>query len=335
MQPIFDLEMIEKLKQVQQAGVNYPLMGTIHYEMHKAVQINRYLRTPRVIVITGTYRAGKSHIVGEFAAEYPADRTGETVQRPVLYLVVPERATLISLLIEMLTRLGDPVPTKGTKDAKKIRLRKLLRDCGVQLIIFDEFNHIYDRDNEEVQHEVTNFIKVLIKGDPNDDPAENFLPISSVFAGLPYLTQIFQVNEQLGSLAPDPYVIDPFTWNPAKPKTGEQYRKFLAEFEQQMPFEERSNLSNEDLAWRCFVATHGKMGYTAMLLRAAAELVVEKKQKGFSQQLLATAFFSTLSSERLHTKNPFVGKSPTDAGQPEKDYTPPSSTSKRGRGRRK
>jgi hypothetical protein len=76
------------------------------------------------------------------------------------------------------------------------------------------------------------------------------------------------------------------------------------------------------MAWRCFVASHGKVGYIMRLLRRAAELAVRQNQPGLSQKLLFEAFEHTLAGKRRRIANPFGEHVPETAGPDEAEYWP-------------
>lgn len=192
------------------------------------------------------------------------------------------------------------------------RLQNLMVDCGVRMVILDEANHFVDRDSERVLHDVSNTMKNLVK-------THN---VACVLVGLPYTEEVLKVNEQFGSLFGDPHVLDPFQWDEERPETVAEFRMFLNQVERQLPLPSRSCLASKEMAWRCFVATQGKVGYVMRLLRRAAEEAVRRDEPGLSQDLLHEAFQRTLAGRRRGLANPFAAAIPDSAGPEEPEYWP-------------
>jgi len=143
-----------------------------------------------------------------------------------------------------------------------------------------------------------------------------------VLVGLPYTEEVLKVNEQFGSLFGDPHTLDPFQWDEDHPETIEEFRMFLRQVEQQLPLASRSFLSSREVAWRCFVATQGKVGYIMRLLRRSAEDAVRREATSLSQELLSEAFSRTLAGKRRGLRTPFAGDLPDTAGPEEMEYWP-------------
>jgi hypothetical protein len=143
-----------------------------------------------------------------------------------------------------------------------------------------------------------------------------------VLVGLSYTEEVLKVNEQFGSLFGDPQVLEPFRWDEENPETITEFRIFLHQVEQQLPLESRSCLATKEMAWRCFVATHGKVGYVMRLIRRAAEEAVRGDKPGLSQELLYEAFNRTLAGKRRRLENPFAAAVPSTVGPEEAEYWP-------------
>lgn len=81
---------------------------------------------------------------------------------PVFYLPVPSPITIKSLTIRMLEELGC-IDQSGTTEQLNYRLRTLLKECKTQLIMLDEFHHIYSDSAKKnrTSENVANWIKTL------------------------------------------------------------------------------------------------------------------------------------------------------------------------------
>jgi hypothetical protein len=287
-------------------------MKVIYDELVRAYEMNPFTPDPECIALLGRFRTGKTTLVESFCDQHPRVICEETTMVPVLKAVVPAKASMNTMLTGLLAALGDPLAERGSMGVKYYRLQRFIVDCGVKMIILDEANHFVDRDSERVLHDVSNTMKTLAK-------EQN---IACVLVGLPYTEEVLKVNEQFGSLFGDPLVLEPFQWDEEQPKTVEEFRIFLHQVEGQLPLAERSYLSSKEMAWRCFVATHGKVGYVMRLLRRAAEDAVLQDAPGLSRELLFAAFQRTLAGKRRSVENPFANNVPDTAGPEEAEYWP-------------
>lgn len=302
----------EKLTQIYRIRVWYPRMRLIHDEIARAFEMNNVTPEPECIALLGQFRTGKTTIIDSFCEQHPRHIGDETTHVPVLKAVIPAKASMSTLLTALLGSLGDPLADRGTIGAKLHRLQHLIHDCGVQMVVLDESNHFVDRDSQKVLHDVSNTMKNLVK-------EQN---VACVLVGLPYTEEVLRVNEQFGSLFGDPHLLEPFQWDDDFPETITEFRMFLQQVEQQLPLAQRDILTSRDMSWRCYVATHGKVGYIMRLLRRAAEMAVRQGKEQLSQNLLFESFERTLAGKRRHLPNPFGEDLPQNLGPKEKEYWP-------------
>lgn len=302
----------ERLARIYRIRVWYPRMRVIYNELVRAFEMNPLTPDPECVALLGRFRTGKTTLAASFYSQHPRIVGPETTRVPILRAVVPAKASMNALLTTLLTELGDPVADRGSMGMKSRRLHQFIRDCNVQMLILDEANHFVDRDSQRVLHDVSNEMKNLVK-------EHN---VACVLVGLPYTEEVLKVNEQFGSLFGDPYMLEPFQWNESVPESISEFRTFLQQVESQLPFAERNRLASREMAWRCFVASHGKVGYVMRLLRRAAELGVRQNHAGLSQQLLFAAFEHTLAGRRRQLANPFGQDMPGQMGPEEQEYWP-------------
>jgi hypothetical protein len=302
----------ERIGLIYRIRVWYPRMKAIYEEIVRAYEVNPFTPDPECLALLGHFRTGKTTLVDSFCIDHPRQITGETTRVPVLKVVVPAKASVGNMLTMLLAGLGDPLADRGSMGVKLYRLQRFLADCGVQMVVLDEANHFVDRDSERILHDVSNTMKNLVK-------THN---IACVLVGLPYTEEVLRVNEQFGSLFGDPLLLHPFRWDERKPETVEEFRMFLRQVEQQLPLESQSLLASREMAWRCFVATHGKVGYIMRLLRRAAEDAVRQDAPGLSRALLYEAFNRALAGKRRGLSNPFAEVVPETPGPEEQEYWP-------------
>jgi hypothetical protein len=302
----------ERLARIYRIRIWYPRMTAIYDEIVRAFEMNPLTPDPECIALLGRFRTGKTTLVESFCNQHPRVVDSETTRVPVLKTVVPAKASVNSLLTTLLVGLGDPLADRGSVGIKSYRLQQFIQECGVQMVVLDEANHFVDRDSQRVLHDVSNAMKSLVK-------EHN---VACVLVGLPYTEEVLKVNEQFGSLFGDPLLLEPFQWDETTPETIREFRLFLHQVENQLPFPQQNNLASHEMAWRCFVASHGKVGYIMRLLRRAAEMAVRQNQPGLSQQLLFEAFEYTLAGQRRGLANPFDNLLPNSVGPEEAEYWP-------------
>jgi hypothetical protein len=197
--------------------------------------------------------------------------------------------------------IGDPLADRGTVGSMEARLLRFLRACAVEVLVVDDLQHFVDRDSERVLHDVSNWLKNLVKE----------THIACVIAGLPEAEQVLRANAQLGRLFGDPYELHPFRWNPHQPDTIAEFRTFLRTLEGLLPLPHTLPLAATDCAWRCFVASEGGMAHLMNLIRRAAQRAILLERPALDLTLLADAFDHRLAGKRRGIANPFVGDLPS------------------------
>ena len=106
----------------------------------------------------------------------------------------------------ILRALGDPAAAKGTTAEKTQRIIGFFRECGVQLLLIDEFQHFFDGTRVAESRRVSDWLKLLI----------NKVGLPVVLAGLPRAIQVVNINPQLRRRFAAPYYMEPvgsFPWS--------------------------------------------------------------------------------------------------------------------------
>ncbi|WP_445367464.1 TniB family NTP-binding protein [Methylomonas sp. BW4-1] len=246
------------------------------------------------LLVLGESGAGKSSICRWIEQQYPKFTLPDRDVTPVLIVSVPSAATISSMASALLEKLGDPAATTGTVSAKTSRVITLCRACRVEMILFDEAQHIHDRGKATTHYMVGDWLKSLI----------DQTGVPTVFLGLPRLEQILQVNEQLrrrfsrrirlalgqsdkssihaeclqlfrslGSCLPLPLMCGRFGW--------------------------------DELGMRLHYASDGRVAYIKKLLATALRIALETEVKEIGPQLLEQAFTEELWWEGVGKLNPF------------------------------
>ncbi|HEV2883100.1 MAG TPA: TniB family NTP-binding protein [Pyrinomonadaceae bacterium] len=248
---------------------------------------------PEGMVIKGVAGVGKSKLISRYAEKFPRREEADRTIVPVLIVTIPQSATVKSLVSELLDALGDPFPDCGSAPNQTRRLRKLIKECGVEMIIADEFQHFIDRDSDRVLHDVSDWLKVLM--DRTKKPI--------ILIGMPHCDKILEANEQLKRRFTLRESIEPFGWKAAKQQ--DDFRELLRQIDGKLPFNQRSNLADPETAFRIYYATGGVIAYVMKLIRRAAILAIRQSLEKLNIDTLAYAFDKDLSKTFPRKENPF------------------------------
>jgi hypothetical protein len=124
----------------------------------------------------------------------PTYETDDGIYMPIVYVSVPSEPTIKNLAQEMLGVL-DPHDrlTKYTEAQITMRIVTLLDECECDVIIFDEFQHFFDRTTEKVWHKAADWLKRLIDVKKKKNRTKRLL----VVAGIDYGLNVIRSNQQL------------------------------------------------------------------------------------------------------------------------------------------
>lgn len=285
----------ERLKIANNIYISYPrfkeIIGAIEYCHH----FSSCKDEPECMFLSGSTGVGKTTIYRTYASRYPRQITLKGTMIPILAVTIPAPATVKAVVSKLLWQLGDPAYDKGTIGKQTIRLIGLIKDCGVQMLILDEFQHFIDRDSAKVLKTVSDWLKTLI--------LDTNLPI--ILIGLPEAEQILQLNchSQLSRRFANRCYLGPFVW---QPDLGKEFRTFLHLLASQLPLESASHLSELDLARRFYYASDGVVAYVMKLVRYGTYLALQQHREQLDLDILAVAFDKYVHADKPRKVNPFL-----------------------------
>jgi hypothetical protein len=279
------------------ALVRYPRFQALHEEIQRCQQLSQLTGEPHCLALEGVTGAGKSTLVKSYAQSFPRSETPEGARLPVLYMEVPSPATIKGAAAAMLLQLGDPAATKGTLWSMNERVLLFIKACGVQLVIWDDFHHLFDAETERVLARVSDWLKVLIKE-----------------AGIPFLVVgiegkvdlILQANPQLSRLFATRETLRPFAWNEAEADTVREFSRFVQFAEQALGRPLASAPPRVEMLYRLHYATGGVVGNVMNLLRYAAWLAGQQGKAELDLPLLSRAFQGRLQKHLRTRADPFA-----------------------------
>lgn len=289
------MSLAQKLNAVNNTYISYPRFD----EILDAIEYCHYFSSckdePECMFLSGCTGVGKTTIFHTYANKYPSFVTCDRTVMPILTVTIPAPATVKAVVSKLLWQLGDPEYDKGSIGKQTIRLIGLIRDCGVQLIILDEFQHFIDRDSDMVLRTVSDWLKTLI--------LDTNLPI--ILIGLPEAEQILKLRDhsQLSRRFANRYCLSPFGW---QSDTGKEFRTFLHLLESQLPLVSESQMSELSLARRFYYASDGIVAYVMKLIRYGTYLALKQDKDRLDLSILAVAFEKYVHADKPGKVNPFL-----------------------------
>ena len=253
--------------------------------------------------IVGESGSGKTTIITYFASLHPRLDQKKDVEVPVLVAKVPARPTVKSIAETLLYQLGDPLWARGNTVSKSIRLRELLKRCGVRLLALDEFQHFVDVRQANIPNDAADWLKEQVE--------ETRLAI--VVLGLQRCLEVLRQNEQLRRRFGATLRVGAFHWEDKDDRTA--YRAFLRAVQEQLAEYAMPPLADLEMAFRLHYGSYGLIGYTMKIIRGAARIARCHPRREITLRTLAQSFREHIWIERLSDPNPFLenfdtGKAP-------------------------
>lgn len=254
-------------------------------------QRSRYAGNAGGLMITGFTGSGKSTVKEQYASQYSRYETATGTIIPVLTVNTPSNPTVKSLVTAMLVAIGDPASHQGNMEEKTNRLYTLLKNCMVELLIIDEFQHFVDRGRNSEMMGVTDWLKNFI----------NSAKIPVVIMGLPRSHSVLMLNEQLRRRFSTQFSMDPFQ---EATESFTEFRCVLNEIHAKLPIACVS-LSDSDMAFRFLVATHGLIDFVVKMIDGAIEFAIQRGLKEISLRTLESVYREAIWKTCPDQHNPF------------------------------
>jgi Cdc6-like AAA superfamily ATPase len=233
---------------------------------------------PICLLIVGDTRTGKSSVVKDFLDQTMPIRMQEGVRQAVVYAVAPPKATVKALLEQLLRALSDPHWSKGSESNMTHRLLTLLRGVGCRMIIIDEFQHLSDKGQKRLLVRSADWLKNLVEGKE----------WALVAVGLPESISVINANPQLTARFDPPMVMPRFDWN--DDRLRKQFKAILRAFVAELRPFELPDLSSDEMAFRMYLATSGRVGLFVKLMDRAVKTAIRKGDPRIRTEDLAAAF---------------------------------------------
>ncbi len=314
----------DKVRLTENIVIESPQFKRITDKMRECHERSKYTSEPRCLLVTGDTGYGKTTLAKHYAKDFPKATNGEGTVIRVLRSSIPSSASIKSMASWLLQDMGDPLPERGTTSSITMRLCRLIKACKVELIILDEFQHLIDRETEQVLITSADWLKSILN--------ETGVPI--VLMGMPWSVSILEAvgNDQLRRRFAPRMELKPFGWSNAAEQ--KEFIKFLMVLEKALPLKKESNLYSGDMPLRLFCATQGVMANLKRLISRAVENALERESEKINIDLLALAYDVELGLGIPGSVNPFR-TDPEDLDPFKRPLPPDSGISAGRRGRRR
>lgn len=250
------------------------------------------------VLLIGPSGAGKSTILQAYEAEYPRIFGAQKTQIPVLVVRVPSSPTVRSLAGAILEAMGDRKSHRGTAPEKTTRLVEFIKRCGVEMLLLDEFQHLFYTPSVTAFRDVTDWLKNLLES----------TGLGMVGSGLPAAELVIRSNEQLSRRFSQCIQMDPFSLEDEADFI--EYRGLLKGIASCLPMESDIPLHEANLARRIHTASFGLLDYTIKLLEGAVLAANLAGLNTLSFDVLAASFRERIWKDVPDTLNPFHPESP-------------------------
>lgn len=259
--------------------------------MHEAARHNR--GRARGMLIWGPTGTGKSTIAKVYELQHPREEAADRTLVPVLRIELPGQPTAKALGETILLALRDPLPHAGSAEFRLNRVRKLLKECGVQLLLFDEVQHLTDNLNSRDRNIAADTLKNLM----------NDTGIPCVFIGTPSCRGYFVENQQLGRRCSPKLGIEPFRFK----EVGEQkeFLRLLKSLHDKLPLVGPSALIDRAVAPSLYFASFGLLGILVQLIESALRDTLLSGGTRLEREALRRSFADVIFPRCPRIRNPF------------------------------
>lgn len=233
------------------------------------------------LVVIGEKGVGKSAFLKRYAAEnLPVTIIEGNIAiraRPVVYVSFPSSPTLKGSAEVFLAALAGPGSVRGSRTTLTQRIKELLIDLRTELVIADEFQHVRE-EGVKGKSLVAEWLKDILK----------ITNVPFVLAGTPDTVDIIQADEALESLTEEPTIITAYDWSDDPSKYA--WCALLAKIDLQLPFNQLSDLADEDTARTLFNCTDGNLRRLRAILRIAIARALKNGGKLLTWDDLAAGY---------------------------------------------
>ncbi len=247
------------------------------------------------LLATGQTGSGKTTLVEYYQSFFPSYQESDRTVIPILVVNTPESPTVKILAEAFLLALGDPAASSGTAENKTRRIYRYLKECRVELIFIDEFQHFYDSKKVSQARKVTDWLKNLF----------NISAIPVVLVGLPRSEMVIRMNPQLKRRFSSPFYLKPFGFTTEH--EIKEFRGILKKIHEILPLK-CPELHEANMARRFYFASCGLIDYISKIVDRAVLFAGEHGHDALTLCHFAHGFEQEVWRDPPKRLNPFSTK---------------------------
>lgn len=245
------------------------------------------------LLLTGPSGAGKSTMVRAYLDSFPRVHETERTHIPVLLVSVPSSPTSRSLASAILEALGYKKAHRGTAPEMTARIHELFVRCGVEMVLLDEFQHLFYAPSLNAFRDVTDWLKNFLEA----------TKVGMVACGLPAAEAVVNSNEQLARRFSARIRVAPFAFDQAE--DSQEFRGVLKALGTYLPIPPETPLYESNLARRIHVGSYGLMDYVIKILEGAVSVAASAGLESLDLDALAAGFRNRVWRDVPDRLNPF------------------------------
>lgn len=283
----------EKIGLLKNTVIRYPQFEEAFQQIERILKLKRSTAIAQNLLCLGTSGTGKSTLKREIEKKYPSSKFGDEPQIPILIVDTPAIPTVKNLAEAVLLTLGDPLADKGSVTHKAKRILHFIKECHVELMIFDELQHFIDQGKKNTPYQVSDWLKDLV------DQAN----IPTVLMGLERSEQILKVNEQLRRRFNQRINLKPFNI-----KDSNDFKVFagvVLKLQELLDYPMEFDIRNSQSLERIHYATNGVIDYIVKIMLGAYEKALISGEIAITQKSFYNAFIETIWIDAPDNLNPF------------------------------
>jgi len=236
----------EKLNSFITTFIAHPILNTILNDFDRLRYNHKLGGEQQCMLLTGDTGTGKSSVISHYQSLVKSQFINDKLHKPLLVSRIPSKPTLETTMIELLKDLGQfgscNKKTRNNDQKLTESLIKLLKQCGTELIIINEFQELIEFQSGQKRNEIANRLKYINE--------EAKIPI--VLAGMPWTAKIAeepQWSSRLMIRRNIPYF--KLSENP------QNFIQLLMGLAQRMPFTIKPELEDQKVTYALFAASKG------------------------------------------------------------------------------
>jgi hypothetical protein len=291
-----DIADLDDFDFAQSALISYERFNNLYKDILDCQEMTRASGDPHCIAIDGVLGVGKSTLVKSFVNASLQEVVGSRYKPSAIYVYTPEEKHSAAIASAILDQLGDPFPDRGRVWAQKRRIKNFCRDLNVSTIVFDDFQHLWDRKRNAPLYDEAEYLKSLIK------LSEKTIVVTGLKG---QIDRILDANDQLSSLFSVRETLEPFKWDD---DNAAEFATFIDIAMTKLGFTLDTPRPREDMLGDIHYATFGVARNIFLLLRGSALIARWAGSDVITLKQLSAAFNKRLAKreEFKGIRNPFL-----------------------------